>query len=81
MKTQAKYRPLAPLDLSAWAFIGVCCTHGIITEISCVGPIHKTMFITLCLLVLYANNLCKHLDPDQAQQNVGPDLDPNCLKI
>ena len=23
--------------------------------------------------------LCKHLDPDQARQNVGPDLDPNSL--
>ena len=21
------------------------------------------------------------LDPDQAQQNVGPDLDPNCLTL
>ena len=21
------------------------------------------------------------LDPDQAQQNVGPDLDPNCLSL
>ena len=29
----------------------------------------------LCLLINFANSL----DPDQAQQNVGPDLDPNCL--
>ena len=27
------------------------------------------------LLITFANNL----DPDQARQNVGPDLDPNCL--
>ena len=27
------------------------------------------------LLIIFANSL----DPDQAQQNVGPDLDPNCL--
>ena len=27
------------------------------------------------LLINFANSL----DPDQAQQNVGPDLDPNCL--
>ena len=27
-----------------------------------------------CLLILFANSL----DPDQARQNVGPDLDPNC---
>ena len=28
-----------------------------------------------CLLINFANSL----DPDQARQNVGPDLDPNCL--
>ena len=28
-----------------------------------------------CLLIAFANSL----DPDQARQNVGPDLDPNCL--
>ena len=28
-----------------------------------------------CLLMTFANSL----DPDQARQNVGPDLDPNCL--
>ena len=28
-----------------------------------------------CLLITFANSL----DPDQARQNVGPDLDPNCL--
>ena len=29
------------------------------------------------LLIKSANSL----DPDQAQQNVGPDLDPNCLTL
>ena len=29
----------------------------------------------LCLLITFANSF----DPDQARQNVGPDLDPNCL--
>ena len=29
------------------------------------------------LLKTFANNL----DPDQARQNVGPDLDPNCLTL
>ena len=29
------------------------------------------------LLITFANSL----DPDQAGQNVQPDLDPNCLKI
>ena len=32
----------------------------------------------LCrLLITFANSL----DPDQARQNVGPDLDPNCLTL
>ena len=30
---------------------------------------------SLCLPITFANSL----DPDQAGQNVGPDLDPNCL--
>ena len=30
-----------------------------------------------CLLFIFANSL----DPDQAQQNVGSDLDPKCLTI
>ena len=29
----------------------------------------------LCLLIAFA----KSLDPDQARQNVGSDLDPNCM--
>ena len=34
--------------------------------------------ITFChLLITFANSL----DLDQAQQNVGPDLDPNCLTL
>ena len=30
-----------------------------------------------CLLITFANSL----DPDQVRQNVGPDLDPNCLTL
>ena len=30
-----------------------------------------------CLLITFANSL----DPDQARQDVGPDLDPHCLKL
>ena len=37
--------------------------------------------LTLCLLVSSADNLCNSLYPDQARQNVGPDLDPICLTI
>ena len=29
------------------------------------------------LLIIFANSL----DPDQAQQNIGPDLDPNSLTL
>ena len=29
------------------------------------------------LVITFANSL----DPDQARQNVGPDLDPNCLTL
>ena len=34
-----------------------------------------TLFPIFILLITFANRL----DPDQARQNVGPDLDPNCL--
>ena len=30
-----------------------------------------------CLLITFANSL----DPEQDRQNVGPDLDPNCLTL
>ena len=30
-----------------------------------------------CLLISLANSFS--LNPDQAQQNIGPDLDPNCM--
>ena len=36
------------------------------------------LYLTICptcLLKTFANSL----DPDQARQNAGPDLDPNCL--
>ena len=39
-------------------------------------------FIALSLLattLVSADNLCKQLGPDQDRQNVGADLDPNCL--
>ena len=33
-------------------------------------------------LSTFDDNFCKqNLDPDEAQQNVGPDLDPNCLTL
>ena len=37
--------------------------------------------LTLYLLVSSANNFANSSDPNQAQQNVGPDLDPKCLTL
>ena len=40
--------------------------------------------VNFYLLVSSADNLCKQfgsLDQDQAGQNVGPGLDPNCLTL
>ena len=37
----------------------------------------STVTFNFCLLVSSANSL----DPNQAQQNVRPDLDPNCLEL
>ena len=37
--------------------------------------------LMLYLLMSSADNLCKQFGPDQAWQNVGPDLDPNCLTL
>ena len=36
-----------------------------------------TLRLLVSLLITFANSL----DPDQARQNVGPDLDPNCLTL
>ena len=41
----------------------------------------KKRAVGICLEVSSADNLCKQLDPDQARQNVGPDLDPKCLTL
>ena len=38
---------------------------------------HKLFTYKCRLLITFANNL----DPDQARQNVGHDLDPNCLAL
>ena len=38
---------------------------------------HYLFISKCCLLITFANSL----DPDQAQQNVGPDLDPNYMSL
>ena len=43
-------------------------------------PISNSFFARgnfCCLLITFANSF----DPDQDQQNVSPDLDPNCLTL
>ena len=47
-------------------------------------PGSNISFLTLFLLLATlstADNFANSLGPDQARQNVGPDLDPNCLTL
>ena len=39
--------------------------------------LNTRLSFTSLLLITFANSV----DPDQAWQNVGPDLDPNCLML
>ena len=63
----------------------VCRCYGFIGYMRLVVREHtgKTCLLTLsllavtCLLITFTNSL----DPDQDQQNVGPDLDPSCLTL
>ena len=41
------------------------------------SPIKTGTMYFGCLLITFANSL----NPNQAQQNVGPDLGPNCLTL
>ena len=43
-----------------------------------VGPRSRPLLATFCLLLITFSN---RLDPDQDQQNVSPNLDPNCLTL
>ena len=45
-------------------------------ETPCLIPLF-TLFLTVVSVDNVANSLC----PDQALQNVGPDLDPSCLTL
>ena len=60
--------------------------HTTLLEISCRGSFtfcipllnsYSTIGDFYCLLITFANIL----DTDQARQNVGPDLDLNCLTL
>ena len=49
-----------------WYIVGLMCVF--------LFKMENVWHLTLYLQVSFADNI---LDPDQAQQNVGPDLDPN----
>ena len=49
-----------------------------------IDPAHKDIITTYPIinrLVSSADNLSKQLDPDQAQRNVRPDLDPDFFDL
>ena len=62
---------------------------GVLCNIMCTLKVTKSTCNkkTLCDInslstkVSSADNFANSLDPDQAQQNVGPDLDPDCLTL
>ena len=43
--------------------------------------LYLTLLCLLAATLASADNLANRLDPDQARQNVGPDLDPHCLTL
>ena len=61
--TLAKWKKLEPNEINF--------SQGFSQQVVLYFPLGATC----CLLITFANSL----DPDQARQNVGPDLDPHCL--
>ena len=61
------------LPLSDWSLI-ICDS-----PVQILGLMSCSLFVysSSRLLITFTNSL----DPDQAQQNVGPDLDPNCMTL
>ena len=57
--------------------IFVFCTIIIQIHANNIKCIFQLFVYVCCLLITFANSL----DPDQARQSVGPDLDPNCLTL
>ena len=51
------------------------CSQAIYIEDECLSI--SLLGVTCRLLITFANSL----DPDQDQQNIGPDLDPNSLTL
>ena len=52
-------------------------TLAVLTGTLNIKTIFSVLYPTPCLLRTFSNNL----DPDQAQQDIKPDLDPNCLTL
>ena len=69
--TSAKWKKLEPNEID---FSQGFCQKLVSRSCSVFNSLPAS--VNFChLLITYANIL----DPDQARQNVGPDLDPNCL--
>ena len=64
--TVAKWKKLEPNEINF--------SQGFSQKVSTSCFVFLTL-CRLCLLIIFENSL----DPDQARQNVGPDLDPNCF--
>ena len=65
--TLAKWKKLEPSDINF--------SQGLSQKVVLYLPLCRLRGDFCCLLITFANSF----DPDQARQNVGPDLDPNCL--
>ena len=63
--TLAKWKKLEPNEINF--------SQGFSQKVS------TSCFVFNSLPAMSADNLYNSLDPDQARQNVGPNLDPNCL--
>ena len=57
------------------------CRHQNFSRLPDYRLFHFAKDFTLYLSVLTVDDFANCLDPDQARQKVGPDLDPNCLTL
>ena len=69
--TLAKWKKLEPNEID----FSQCFSQKVVSTSCFVFNSLPTRGDFSCLLITFANSL----DPDQARQSVGPDLDPNCL--
>ena len=71
-----------PTVLGSWVHYRIVSSETVLIVLLCTYCIHFD-WNQLCLLVSSAELIpsANSLDPDQARQNVGTDLDPNCLTL